>query len=98
MNVVWYRKNREASPWRDRPVAESLALFEDMRRGLMDEGKATLRSPPIAAHTSHGNPSVNLFCLYSLLSAMTWVFAYQWTRRQVCAVFFSTMTSSYNWM
>ncbi|KAL3136316.1 hypothetical protein ABBQ38_005580 [Trebouxia sp. C0009 RCD-2024] len=37
------RKNREASPWRDRPVAESLALFEDMRRGLMDEGKATLR-------------------------------------------------------
>ncbi|KAL3147384.1 hypothetical protein ABBQ32_002862 [Trebouxia sp. C0010 RCD-2024] len=37
------RKNREASPWRDRPVGESLALFEDMRRGLVDEGKATLR-------------------------------------------------------
>lgn len=39
------RKNREASPWRDRPIAESLALFEDMRRGLVDEGKATLRYP-----------------------------------------------------
>ena len=39
------RKNREPSPWRDRPVAESLALFEDMRRGLVDEGKATLRYP-----------------------------------------------------
>ena len=31
------------SPWRDRPIAESLKLFEDMRRGLIDEGKATLR-------------------------------------------------------
>lgn len=31
------------SPWRDRPVNESLKLFEDMRRGLIDEGKATLR-------------------------------------------------------
>ncbi|WOL13249.1 Glutamine--tRNA ligase [Canna indica] len=31
------------SPWRDRSIAESLKLFEDMRRGLIDEGKATLR-------------------------------------------------------
>lgn len=31
------------SPWRDRPIAESLKLFEDMRRGLIEEGKATLR-------------------------------------------------------
>ena len=37
------REKREPSPWRDRPVAESLALFDDMRRGLVDEGKATLR-------------------------------------------------------
>ncbi|DBA66182.1 hypothetical protein WJX79_006574 [Trebouxia sp. C0005] len=37
------RKHREPSPWRDRPIAESLALFEDMRRGLVDEGQATLR-------------------------------------------------------
>ena len=38
-----YRERREGSPWRDRPIAESLALFEDMRRGLVDEGTATLR-------------------------------------------------------
>ena len=38
-----YREKRMPSPWRDRPIAESLALFEDMRRGLVDEGKATLR-------------------------------------------------------
>lgn len=31
------------SPWRDRPVSESLKLFEDMRSGLIEEGKATLR-------------------------------------------------------
>ncbi|VDK43323.1 unnamed protein product [Anisakis simplex] len=33
----------KASPWRDRPVEESLNLFEAMRRGKFDEGSATLR-------------------------------------------------------
>ncbi len=37
------REKREPSPWRNRPIEESLKLFEDMRRGLVDEGKATLR-------------------------------------------------------
>ncbi|KAG8226455.1 hypothetical protein J437_LFUL003447 [Ladona fulva] len=32
-----------ASPWRDRPVHESLQLFEDMKNGKLDEGEATLR-------------------------------------------------------
>ena len=31
------------SPWRERPVEESLALFEDMKHGKIDEGAATLR-------------------------------------------------------
>lgn len=31
------------SPWRDRPIHESLQLFEDMKRGKFDEGEATLR-------------------------------------------------------
>jgi len=31
------------SPWRDRPREESLKLFEEMRRGMIEEGKATLR-------------------------------------------------------
>ncbi|XP_078428116.1 glutamine-tRNA ligase, putative / glutaminyl-tRNA synthetase, putative / GlnRS [Wolffia australiana] len=38
-----YREKMMNSPWRDRPIAESLKLFEDMRRGLIEEGKATLR-------------------------------------------------------
>lgn len=37
------REAKTPSPWRDRPPEESLKLFEDMRRGLVDEGKATLR-------------------------------------------------------
>jgi glutaminyl-tRNA synthetase len=31
------------SPWRSRPTEESLKLFEDMQRGLIAEGAATLR-------------------------------------------------------
>ena len=37
------REKGEPSPWRDRPVDESLRLFDDMRRGLFAEGEATLR-------------------------------------------------------
>ena len=38
-----YREKKMDSPWRDRPIKESLELFEDMRRGLIAEGAATLR-------------------------------------------------------
>ncbi|XP_022725291.1 glutamine--tRNA ligase, cytoplasmic-like isoform X1 [Durio zibethinus] len=38
-----YREKKMNSPWRDRPIAESLKLFDDMNRGLIEEGKATLR-------------------------------------------------------
>lgn len=33
------REAREPSPWRDRPIEESLALFEQMKQGRIDEGK-----------------------------------------------------------
>ncbi|CAB0002987.1 unnamed protein product [Nesidiocoris tenuis] len=35
--------NPPPSPWRDRPIQENLRLFENMRKGLFDEGEATLR-------------------------------------------------------
>ncbi|XP_038693600.1 glutamine--tRNA ligase, cytoplasmic [Tripterygium wilfordii] len=38
-----YREKKMNSPWRDRPIEESLKLFEEMRRGMIEEGKATLR-------------------------------------------------------
>ncbi|KAI3985519.1 hypothetical protein MKX01_033833 [Papaver californicum] len=37
------RENKRNSPWRDRPIEESLKLFNDMRMGLIEENKATLR-------------------------------------------------------
>ncbi|KAG9336064.1 hypothetical protein JZ751_003330 [Albula glossodonta] len=35
--------NPPPSPWRDRPVEESLVLFERMKKGVFAEGEATLR-------------------------------------------------------
>ncbi|CAG9816307.1 unnamed protein product [Phaedon cochleariae] len=35
--------NPQPSPWRERPIEESLQLFEDMKNGKIDEGSATLR-------------------------------------------------------
>lgn len=35
--------NTALSPWRERPIEESLQLFEDMKHGKIDEGAATLR-------------------------------------------------------
>ncbi|XP_056102716.1 glutamine--tRNA ligase [Rhinichthys klamathensis goyatoka] len=35
--------NVPPSPWRERPVGESLVLFERMRKGMFAEGEATLR-------------------------------------------------------
>uniref|UniRef100_A0A0B7BGT3 glutamine--tRNA ligase n=1 Tax=Arion vulgaris TaxID=1028688 RepID=A0A0B7BGT3_9EUPU len=39
--------NPPDSPWRDRPIQESLQLFEDMRKGKIAEGEATLRMKTI---------------------------------------------------
>lgn len=38
-----YREKKMDSPWRSRPIEESLKLFDDMKQGLIEEGKATLR-------------------------------------------------------
>ncbi|XP_076132471.1 glutamine--tRNA ligase [Alosa pseudoharengus] len=35
--------NAPPSPWRDRPVEESLILFQRMKKGMFAEGEATLR-------------------------------------------------------
>lgn len=35
--------NPPPSPWRTRPISESLQLFEDMKNGKFEEGEATLR-------------------------------------------------------
>eukprot|EP00126_Sphaerothecum_destruens_P004847 Sdes_comp18415_c0_seq2m8272 len=49
------KKARHESPWRNRPIAESLALFQDMRKGKFEEGKATLR---MKMDMTSGNPQM----------------------------------------
>ncbi|XP_075103234.1 glutamine--tRNA ligase-like [Nicotiana tabacum] len=41
--VKEYRERKMNSPWRDRPIEESLRLFDEMKKGMINEGKATLR-------------------------------------------------------
>ncbi|KAL5722108.1 glutamine--tRNA ligase [Ranunculus cassubicifolius] len=38
-----FREKQMNSPWRDRAISESLKLFDEMRKGKIEEGKATLR-------------------------------------------------------
>jgi len=67
--------NPPASPWRDRPAEESLKLFDDMRRGLFDEGEVTLRmkyimedskQDPVAYRIkyAHHEKSGDKWCIY----------------------------------
>jgi glutaminyl-tRNA synthetase len=50
-----YREKKMNSPWRDRGVEENLRLFDEMKRGLWDEGKATLR---MKGDMKHANPQM----------------------------------------
>ncbi|EAN76588.1 glutaminyl-tRNA synthetase, putative [Trypanosoma brucei brucei TREU927] len=55
------RENREESPWRNRPVEESLRLFEHMRQGRYAEGEATLR---VKIDMKSDNPNMRDFVAY----------------------------------
>lgn len=59
--VKQQREERVASPWRDRPVEESLLLFDHMRQGRYAEGEATLR---VKADMQHDNPNMRDFIAY----------------------------------
>jgi len=41
--IAEYREKRMPSPWRDRPIEESLQEFRKMREGRYKEGEASLR-------------------------------------------------------
>lgn len=67
--------NPPPSPYRERPIEESLKLFEDMRKGKFDEGEATLRmkyvmedgkQDPVAYRIkyAHHARSGNKWCIY----------------------------------
>lgn len=102
--------NPPPSPWRDRPIEESLQLFEDMRKGKIDEGMATLRmkltmedskQDPVAYRikfTPHPN-SKDQWCIYP---------TYDYTHclcdsienitHSLCTKEFQARRSSYYWL
>jgi len=57
------RGERLDSPWRDRPVAENLKLFEHMRQGRYAEGAATLR---VKGDMQSDNPNMRDFVAYRI--------------------------------
>ncbi|GFR51525.1 hypothetical protein Agub_g13941 [Astrephomene gubernaculifera] len=107
------REKREPSPWRDRPIEESLRLFDDMRRGLVEEGKATLRMK-----MDHKNENYNMFDLIAYRIKFTphphagdkWCIypSYDYTHclvdsleditHSLCTLEFETRRASYYWL
>mmetsp|Transcript_12929 Transcript_12929/g.19369 ORF Transcript_12929/g.19369 Transcript_12929/m.19369 type:complete len:465 (+) Transcript_12929:1017-2411(+) len=49
------KQKQKPSPWRNRPIAESLFEFERMRKGYYAEGEATLR---LKMDITHDNPNL----------------------------------------
>ena len=50
-----YRKAGKPSPYRNRPIEESLRIFDEMRRGFYEEGKVSLR---LKIDPSHKNSTM----------------------------------------
>ncbi|XP_001607476.1 probable glutamine--tRNA ligase [Nasonia vitripennis] len=102
--------NPVPSPWRERPVSESLRIFEDMKNGLLDEGEATLRmkltleegkQDPVAYRIkfAHHHRTGNKWCIYP-----TYDFTHclcdsiEHITHSLCTKEFQSRRSSYYWL
>ncbi|KAJ6689647.1 hypothetical protein OIU85_006003 [Salix viminalis] len=81
-----YREKKMDSPWRDRPISESLELFEEMRRGMIEEGKATLR---MKQDMQSDNGYDYAHCIVDSLEDIT---------HSLCTLEFETRRASYYWL
>ncbi|XP_075972930.1 glutaminyl-tRNA synthetase [Anticarsia gemmatalis] len=102
--------NPPPSPWRNRPVEESLQLFEDMKNGKIDEGDATLRmkitleegkQDPVAyrirfkAHHRTGNK----WCIYPTYDYTHCLCdSIEHITHSLCTKEFQSRRSSYYWL
>ncbi|CAB3228334.1 unnamed protein product [Arctia plantaginis] len=102
--------NPPPSPWRSRPVEESLQLFEDMKNGKIDEGDATLRmkitleegkQDPVAyrirfkAHHRTGNK----WCIYPTYDYTHCLCdSIEHITHSLCTKEFQSRRSSYYWL
>ncbi|OMP07754.1 Glutamyl/glutaminyl-tRNA synthetase, class Ib [Corchorus olitorius] len=102
-----YREKKMNSPWRDRPIAESLKLFDDMKSGLIEEGKATLRMKQ-----DMQSDNVNMYDLiaYRIKARDKWCIypSYDYAHcivdslenitHSLCTLEFETRRASYYWL
>ncbi|GMR47948.1 hypothetical protein PMAYCL1PPCAC_18143, partial [Pristionchus mayeri] len=103
-------QDQKPSPWRERPVHESLQLFQDMKNGKLEEGEATLRlkltleegkMDPVAYRIKycHHERSHDKWCIYP---------TYDYTHclcdsieditHSLCTKEFQSRRSSYYWL
>ncbi|MER1967799.1 glutamine--tRNA ligase/YqeY domain fusion protein [Castellaniella sp. GW247-6E4] len=101
------------SPWRDRPAAESLALLDEMRRGVHPDGRMALRaridmaSPNInmrdpvlyrIRHVSHHRTG-DAWCIYPMY---TWAHpvedALEGITHSICTLEFEDQRPFYDWI
>ncbi|CAL4154738.1 unnamed protein product, partial [Meganyctiphanes norvegica] len=98
------------SPWRDRPRAESLQLFEDMKNGKFDEGEATLRLKltleegkvdPVAYRIKYvpHHRTGNVWCIYPTYDYTHCLCdAIEDITHSLCTKEFQSRRSSYYWL
>ncbi|KAL3851861.1 hypothetical protein ACJMK2_015562 [Sinanodonta woodiana] len=98
------------SPWRDRPIEESLQLFQDMKNGKIGEGEATLRmkttleegkKDPVAYRikfTPH-HRSGDTWCIYPTYDFTHCLCdSYENITHSLCTKEFQSRRSSYYWL
>ncbi|KAL8161303.1 hypothetical protein V2J09_012792 [Rumex salicifolius] len=87
-----YREKKMNSPWRDRPIAESLKIFNEMKSGLIEEGKATLR---MKQDMQSDNFNISLLILKQETSG---VYIQVMIMLILCTLEFETRRASYYWL
>ncbi|KAK4376445.1 hypothetical protein RND71_002741 [Anisodus tanguticus] len=99
--VKEYREKNMNSPWRGRPLEESLRLFDEMKRGMIDEGKATLRMKQDMQNdnfTPHPHAG-DKWCIYpSYDYAHCIVDSLENITHSLCTLEFETRRASYYWL
>eukprot|EP01121_Diplochlamys_sp_Union-15-3_P000019 TRINITY_DN10014_c0_g1_i2.p1 TRINITY_DN10014_c0_g1~~TRINITY_DN10014_c0_g1_i2.p1 ORF type:complete len:557 (+),score=88.14 TRINITY_DN10014_c0_g1_i2:184-1671(+) len=111
--IAKYREERRNSPYRNRPVEESLKLFEDMRKGKFEEGSKTLR---LKMNMQSDNPCMRDLVAYRIKyirhpkSGDKWCIypSYDFTHclndslenitHSLCTLEFEVRRESYNWL
>lgn len=102
--------NPPPSPYRDRPAEESLRIFNDMRRGLYDEGEVTIRMKHIMEDSKQDPVAYRIKYAHHAKSGDKWCIypTYDFTHclndsfenitHSLCTKEFQSRRSAYYWL